>query len=170
MISPDVLTASINNHGLHFVVGGISSDEPLPRLSPAAILAGLSEQSDARLRMAIIALLLYRPDLAAFIPTAIGMLDGAGQQALKLFCTAAVLLQQIHDERLKRLIPQWQVLPDYFSQELNLPQTGSPQDRLFSLSLIHRRLSGLAANWMGTYQYAAERLMIGLEKEVSWKT
>jgi hypothetical protein len=169
MFSPEVLTTSLNDQGLHFIVGESPSQSVL-QLLPAEILAGLAEQSDARLRMAIIALLLYRPAIAAHIPSALNRLDETGQLKLKLFYTAAVFLQQIHAERLRRLITEWQTLPDFFSQGLGLPQTGTPQERLFNLSQLHRRLSGLAANWLGTYLYTAERLITRLEKEILWAT
>jgi hypothetical protein len=169
MLSPDTLIAALNTRGLHFVTGG-DAIYSTRRLSPTVILTGLAQQSDARLRMTIIAYLLYQPDLANAIPKALRRLGVTDQITLKLFYTAAVLLQQIHAERLQRVIPRWQLLPDLFSQELGLPQDISPQERLDRLSKLHRSLSGLAANWLGTYQYAAQRLITRLEKEGTWAT
>jgi len=167
MVTADRLILELNHLGLHFLVGE-TSKESAHRLSPTTILASLAGQTDARLRMAIIALLLYRPDFAQAIPEALNQLKRLDRQTLELYYTAAVFLQQIYLEQLRRTIIQWQVLPDLFSQELDIPDSDNPQERLHLLSERHRKLSGLSINWMGTYQYAAKRLISRLEKEAAW--
>jgi len=167
MKSADELIAELDALGLHFVIGDAIA-EPAQSLSPAGLLAALAQQTDARLRMALIALLLYRPELAAVVLDALNRLNESAQISLKLLYTAAALLQRIHAERLHRLLGQWEPLPDLFSQELGISPAGSPRTQLRRLSERHRALAGLAANWMGTYEYAAERLMIRLEREAEW--
>jgi hypothetical protein len=117
--------------------------------------------------MALIALFLYQPAFAKAVAEALEQLDETDQTKLKLFYTAAMLLQQIHAERLRLLCPQ-ETLPDLFSFELDIPLTGSPKVRLRQLAARHRVLSGWSFNWLGTYQYAAKRLITRLEKEAVW--
>lgn len=162
------LIAELDALGLHFVIG---SQPPRirRRLAPATLLAGLAEQTDGRLEMALIALFLYRPTFAEVVKEALGRLDEMTQIKLKIFYTAAMLLQQIHAKRLRLLCPP-EPLPDFFSHELGLALTGSASVRLRQLASRHRDESGWAINWLGTYQYAAKRLMTRLEKEAVWAT
>ena len=165
----DQLVAELNTLGVHFVTGS-SSPGPEPALPPTELLANLAQQSEARLRLAIIPLLLSRPDFAPAVPRALSQLNEPAQLTLKLFYTAAMLLQQLHASRLHGLLGRWEPLPDLFSEELGLRAEGGPQVRLKHLGERHHILSGLAANWVGTYAHAAERLMKRLEWEARWET
>jgi len=157
------LIAELHALGLHFVIGS----KPLlikRRLAPATLLAGLAQQTDGRMEMALIALFLYQPTFSEVVHEALERLDQTSQVNLKLFYTAAMLLQQIHAERLRVLSPP-QPLPDLFSEGLGIAPSGKPKVRLRQLATRHRALSGWAINWLGTYQYAAKRLITRLEKE-----
>jgi len=167
--SADELVSALNSLGVRFLAGG-ESVEPSPALLPARLLAALAEQTDARLRLAIVALLLCRPDLARAVPEAVAYLAEPALTTLKLFYTAAVLLQQEYAARLQDLLGRGEPLPDLFSRELQVSSAGSPEAGLRQLGERHRALSGLAANWVGTYRYAAERLIKRLEWEAQWAT
>jgi hypothetical protein len=161
------LIAELHALGLHFVIG---SKDPFirSRLAPATLLAGLAQQTDGRLEMALIALFLYRPIFAEEVTEALRQLNEKEQIKLKLFYTAAMLLQKIHAKRLQLLCP-FSPLPDLFSLELALtPSPAKPS--LQKLAARHRLLSGWSLNWLGTYQYAAKRLITRLEKEAEWAT
>jgi hypothetical protein len=70
--------------------------------------------------------------------------------------TAAVWLQRQHAARLQvYLRERWQWLPDLFSTGLGLSIEQSAQENLRQLGEIHRQRSGIAANWVGTYQNVA---------------
>lgn len=167
MKSADELIVELDALGLHFVTGGAVA-EPAPSLSRAELLAALAQQTDARLRMALIALLLYRPEFAMAVPDALTRLNESDQITLKLFYTAAVLLQRMHAARLRRLLGRWEPLPDLFSRELEISSAGSPRTQIEQLGERHRTLSGRAVNWVGTYEHAAERLITRLEREIEW--
>jgi hypothetical protein len=77
-------------------------------------------------------------------------------------------LQQIHGDRLRQYLLNWQPLPDLFAVSFGLDTTATPQIQLQQLSVCHRQLSGVKANWLGSYQYAAERLLARLKKEAVW--
>ena len=165
--SAEGLTAELQAHGLHFLIGERPAPST-PRLSSAELLAGLTRQADARLRAALIALLLYNPALGKAVPEALSQLEGRERMTLKLYYTATVILQAKYAERLRLLAPGWRPLPDLFSQELDIPMHENQRVRLQQLGKLHRQITGLAANWPGTYEYAASRLIRRLEKEVLW--
>ncbi len=166
-INEEALIAKLSSLGLQFVIGK-SKAFLLNDLTEVELIAGLVQQSDARLRMALIALFLYRPDLETAVPLTFPILTPNDQLLLKVYYTAAMLLQRIHENRLKQLIPSWHLLPHHFAKSLKLDRTDSPIEQLRQLGYQHREISGVAANWVGTYQFAAQRLMTRLEKEAIW--
>lgn len=167
MGSADRLVAELNRLGVHFVTGG-EAERSAPSLSPVELLASLAAQSEARLRLALIPLLLVHPELATAVPEALARLAEREQLTLKLFYTATVILQQCHAEQLRPLLGQYDPLPDHFGKELGIPTAGDCLDRLKHLGERHRALSGLAINWVGTYHHAADRLLRQLSLEVQW--
>lgn len=168
MITSEKLINELHALGLYLIKGEVSVTLQSPQLSEENLLIGLAEHKDARLRMTMIALFLYRPEIAGLVPDELDDLKISDRKTLKLFYTSAVLLQRIHKDRLREFVSDWKELPDYFSEELGIPTAGSPQDRLRFLGKRHRELTGKAANWLGTYQHAAKRLLARLEKEAAW--
>ncbi|MFO7678598.1 MAG: hypothetical protein R6X34_00965 [Chloroflexota bacterium] len=161
------LLAELAARNLHVVIGSQSSANAV-RLPSDVLLAGLVQHEEARLHLALITLFLYQPETATAVPAALSQLNEEQQVSLKLFYTAAVLLQQIHSHRLRQYLPNWQPLPDLFAVSFGLDAAASPQAQLQQLSVCHRELSGVKANWLGSYQYAAERLLTRLAKEAAW--
>ncbi len=165
-VSANELIGALNALGVPFLAGGEAvGASPLP---PARLLAALAEQTDARLRLAIVPLLLCQPEFAHAVPAAVANLVEPARTNLKLFYTAAVLLQQEYAGQLHKLLGRREPLPDLFSKELQVPSSGSLESRLRRLGERHRDLSSLAANWVGTYRYAAERLIKRLKREAQW--
>ncbi len=164
--SADELISALNALGVHFLIGAESPPETV--LPPATLFAALAEQEDARLRLAIIPLLLYRPELARAVPEALSLLAEPAQTRFKFFYTAAVLLQEEYAVPLEKLARQQVRLPDLFSRELSIPSRGRPDARLKRLGERHRAVSGVAANWIGTYHHGAKRLIRRLEWEAQW--
>jgi len=166
-LSANELTAELQAHGLAFLVGRQPAPSS-PRLSSTHLLANLARQEDARLRVALIALFLSNTTVADAVPATLSQVDGKAQMTLKVYYTAAVILQEKYTERLRSLSLGWFPLPDLFSRELGLPTAGDPQMRLQQLGQLHHQVTGLTANWPGTYEYAALRLIRRLEKEALW--
>ncbi|MCP4168534.1 MAG: hypothetical protein GY759_21940 [Chloroflexi bacterium] len=165
--SPDFLTAELQAHGLHFVVGQRYA-KAAPRLEPDELLAELALQQDARLRSALIPLFLQNTQLADSLPSALAGLDAHGQMTLKVYYTAAVMLQDEFVSELQRLVPNWSPIADLYSCELGVDQDASGDVRLYQLGEFHARLTGLAINWPGTYRHAAMRLILRLKQEARW--
>lgn len=163
----DDLVASLDALGVHFLTGGIQSDHP-PTISATDLLAALIAQSDARMRLAIIPLLLRRPELAACMPDAIERTTDVLRQQLKLYYTAAMVLQQEYRNTLQRLLGAQPSLLDLYGGELGIVRTESTQAALEKVAAQHAACTGLSVNWAGTYRHAAQRIIKRLEHEAQW--
>ncbi|HUW95212.1 MAG TPA: hypothetical protein VMW58_05455 [Anaerolineae bacterium] len=140
--------------------------------SPEALLADLVRQPSARVRAAVIAVLLAHPEYADGVPAALGRLGPRERFTLQSFYAAAVLLQQKHAHRLQKLMgTRWRPLrqlPEH-TPELNLADEGTPSERLSWLGREHQRWSGSMVNWAGSYEQVARQLMRRWEMERQWK-
>lgn len=164
--SADELVAALNALDVPFLNGGTKSNRTV---SPAQLIAGLAIQRNARMRLALIPLLLSRPDFApADVLKANSYLSGIEASTLRLFYTAAMLLQETYQSKLDKLLGQKQALPNLFGEMLAITRIGSTETRLRELGERHKALSGVRANWVGTYHHGAKRLIKRLECEVEW--
>ena len=136
---------------------------------PETLLAELVQQPSARVRTAVIAVLLSHPEYAEAVPGALERLRLRERLILQWFYMAAVLLQREHANRLRPLLTvQWQWLPDLFSVELGLPTEGTPRERLALLGRKQRHWTQAVVNWVGTYEQAVHKLIHHWEKEINW--
>jgi hypothetical protein len=126
----------------------------------------LVRQPSARVRAALIAVLLAHPEYARAAPAALERLRPTEQWTLRLFYTAAVLLQQEYAEQLRSFVVD-QRLPDQFAADLNLPPA-PPRERLAALGRRHRQRTQAHVNWVGTYENVVRRLLRSWELETRW--
>ena len=167
MMETNQLIDNMNRIGVHFLVD--ASDPGLTHsLTPAALLAGLAAQSDARMRLALIAVLLQRPDYANHAHKTLELLDEPQQLTFKLYYTAAYYLQISYANRLNDVLGLYNKLTDYYSEELNIEKDNSVADELRQLAELHKEITGLPLNWYGTYNSAAQRVVARLKKEQAW--
>jgi len=131
---------------------------------PDAFLADLVRQPSARVRASVIALLLAHPEHAEAVPAALERLRPDEQWTLRLFYTAAVLLQQEHADRLWPFVTG-QRLPDRYTADLGLPATASLRERLAALGQQHRQCTQAVVNWVGTYENVVRCLLRSWELE-----
>jgi hypothetical protein len=135
---------------------------------PHKLLADLVQQPSSRVRAALIALLLARPAYGEHIPAALKLLTPEQSQMLKLFYTAAVLLQRQYAAPLQTFLgADYCWLTDFFSTELNLP-AASPKKQIKALAKLHQQKTGVTLNWAGTYENAARHLLRRWELEQTW--
>jgi hypothetical protein len=89
---------------------------------------------------------------------------------LRLFYTAAVLVQQQYADELRKATGEaWRPLPDLFSPEFGVPSPDAPiQRRLSALGQAHQRRTGIVANWSGTYDSVAHKLLRRWKMERRW--
>jgi len=133
---------------------------------PDVLLADLVQQSSARVRSAVIAVLLTHPELAEAIPAALERLGPIESQTLRFFYTAAMLLQQLHAALL--LHGTRQPLPPRFAVDVGLASNATPRERLLALGQQQRQQTGAAVNWVGTYENVARCLLRAWELEALW--
>lgn len=165
-MNTDDLLTELNILGVPFLMTNQQTEHlPMP---PTALLAGLAVDSDARVQIAIIALLLVRPDYASHAPQVAAMLPSAPRLLFMSYCAAATLLQKKYALQLNGLLGQRIPLPDLFFDELDLPKIEDQDVQLRELSARQRTLSGEKLNWLGTYEQAAQRLITRLERERLW--
>ncbi len=168
------IVAELELLGLHYLSRQTAYRAECVR--PAEVLlADVIQQPSARVRLALIALLLAHPELAEAVPAALQRLPPSAQLTLRIFYTAAVWLQRAFAEPLRarladpRVGGDWRWLPDWFSSELGLPADGTPQQQLARLGQEQRRRTQAAVNWTGTYDDLARRLLHQWELERRWK-
>lgn len=141
-LSGEQLAGALLTLGVRFVLGDGPGGAALAA-EPARLLAALAQSTEARLRLALIPLLLHRPELAVHARRAAAACPPAARLTLQCYYTAAVWLAAPGH------------LPDLFSPDLQLSPGPDPQQNLTLLALRHRELSGAPINWLGTYQHAA---------------
>ncbi len=137
--------------------------------SPERLLADLVRQPHARVRTAVIALLLSHPEYAEAVPAALRQLGPRDRLTLQALYTAAVLLQREYVDRLRPVVGErWRWLPDLLSDELGLPAVGLPREKLELLDLEMRYRTGAMVNWTGTYEAVVETLIRDWERQAAW--
>jgi hypothetical protein len=136
---------------------------------PENLLADLVRQPSARVRSAVIAVLLTHPEYADAVPVALQSLPPLEQWTLRFFYTAAVFLQQTFAEPLrKHLATRWKWLPALFADELGVSKEGTPREWLVQLGREHERRTQMVVNWVGTYEDVVRRLLRQWELEQQW--
>jgi hypothetical protein len=163
----DSLVAALDALGVHFL-WRLGTTDTSRKMCPVRLLALLACSPEARLRLAIIPLLLHRPDFSAYVPDVVASLTDKPQLTLKCFYTAARYLQWQHQSELQRMGEPITPLPDLFSVELELEAVSDPDAALIDLARRHAVLSREAINWLGTYRHAAERWLTRLQREREW--
>ncbi|MCB0183192.1 MAG: hypothetical protein KDE31_02950 [Caldilineaceae bacterium] len=133
------------------------------------LLRQLALSEEARLRLALIPVLLRHPEFAPIVSQVAVQLPASAQLVLKCYYSAAQLLQQKYRQRLHALFGDSPTLPDLFAAELGLPEFTDPDHGLQRLAERHRQLSGRMINWLGTYEHGAQRLLIHCERKALWQ-
>jgi hypothetical protein len=140
------------------------------RIAPNMLMAMLAASNEARLRLALIPLLLRHPLWATYAEAAQQHLPIASQIVFKCYYTAAWLLQQKYQSKLMSFTDHWVLLPDLYSNDLALCHFADPDQGLHQLAERHRILSGRSINWLGTYEHAAQRWLTHMEWRRLWNS
>lgn len=168
-ITTDELVGALDALGVPFLAGGLRTPRALA-LSGSELLLGLACDSDARVRLAVIPLLLLHPEYGEAIPGVAEQLEGDAGLTFECYCTAAHWLQRKHAKALKELVGALRPLPDWFSFKLGLASSETEAARaLEALGKRHQVLSHERLNWCGTYEHAAQSLIKQLTWERAWQ-
>ena len=162
--TPTELVGALDALNVPFLAGGALH----ATLSPVELLQSLACAPEARLRSAIIPLVLRHPELSAEARSAVLGLSGAARVTHECFYTAAVFLQRKYRERLARVFGAQISLPDWFGAELGLALFTDADAGLRALGERQAALTDLPINWVGTYLHAAERFIRHCEVEAQW--
>lgn len=164
----DELVGALDARGVPFLTGGVQSTRALA-LSPTELLQGLARDVDARLRLAVIPLLLVHPDYAEGSHAVAAQLEGDDRLTFQCYYTAAHWLQRKYAKSLFSLLGDIPPLPDVFSSALGLTYNELvPDAALDALSRRHQQLSSEPVNWRGTYEHAAQTCLKQLALEKTW--
>lgn len=162
------LITELDRLGVNFLQGDAQVVTTAP-LTPATVIIQLATSAEARLRLALIPLLLRHPEFIDDIRWVAAQVTPAAQLVIQCYYTAAHLLQQKYRLRLQALFGDTIPLPDLFTGELGLPKFVTPDQGLQMLAERHRSLSGRAINWLGTYEHGAQRLLTHYERGQLWQ-
>lgn len=165
----EALVAELELLGIHY----LSRQTPYQAAQlrpPAQLIVDLARQPNARVREALISLFLARPQYASAVLAALPRLSENDALTLRLFYSAAVLLQLEHRDALGSATGDaLRPLPDLFSAEFGLPSGDAPiSARITALAQTHRERTGITANWAGTYESVARKLLRRWEMERRW--
>ena len=165
VLTPSQLVDALSVLGVPFLRGGSGI---ATTVEPGDLLAALATSDEARLRLALIPLLLAHPEFSAYVSALRKQLSPAADAILCCYYTAAYWLQQKHYARVLARTGPIQPLPDLFGAELDLVAYTDPDAALHALSARQQVLSGRVLNWSGTYEHAAQTWLRHLEREAQW--
>lgn len=167
LINEERLVAELEQLGVRYL-SRLTNGKARRVRAPQQLVADLVQQPSGRVRAALIALLLAHPSYGKHVPAALKQLAPEQAQTLKLFYTAAVLLQRQYAALLQNFLGKdYRWLTDFFSVEFNLP-SATPQEQIKALAKLHQQRTGVTLNWAGTYENAAHHLLRRWELERTW--
>lgn len=147
--SRESLVAALRQQGVSYLAPcDAVANEDLE--SSGQLLTALLCQSDSRLRLAMIPLLLRQPELADCAPALTARLHPDLALELQTLYMAAVYLQRNWLSRLRIYLNSMELLPDLFSRQLGLP----PPDERFGRTGLY----ALAEAWKARSAYPFARL------------
>lgn len=162
-ITDDDLVSELWARDVRFLMGRNANSGPL--LSPTSLIASLAQSENARVRLALIPLLLRHPDVSVEVENADqSLLSQPSKIFLRFYYTATMILQRKYQERLKEIFGAQPQLPDLFSNQLGVSLSEDYQQSLADLAQRHRTVSGQTINWLGTYEHAAVPFIKYMEK------
>ena len=142
----------------------------LKLIPPDTLMAELAMQDDARMRLALIAFLLQRPDIAVHADRALELLSATYRNTFMVYYTVAHLLQEIYADSWKELLGAHESIFDRYSNDLGIIKDNTPEERLKMLGDKQADYTGLNLNWFGTFNHTGQRIIKWLRKRHAWAT
>lgn len=149
----EALVGRVRELGLRFLAPSDAEAGELTNLPAPELIARLVAHPDARLRLALVPLLILHPDWATQVQSAVEQLTEPARTELQAFYTAAVYLQRLWRTRLGFYLGDFPLLPDLYSCALGLP----PADERFGKTGLHALAEWHASrspdpyNWLASY-------------------
>lgn len=165
LLSSAQLIDALDTLGIPFLRGGSGVTTPI---EPAELVAALARSPEARLRLALIPLLLAHPEFSWSVVAALAQAAPDAAITLRCYYTAAYWLQQKYWRRLTAALGVTPRLPDLFRAELGMSTYADPDVALDALAARQQVLSGRVLNWFGTYEHAVQSWLHQLEQRILW--
>lgn len=146
-IDPDVLAAELHQRKIYFV--NAPAHVLTSPLNDERLLQGLILCDEARLRLALIPLLMLHSGCAQVVDGVISKLDHPFDQQLKLYSDAASMFRQKFQESLS--------LTPIAIYQKNERFDRKYRQKLKDLEQKYQTLTGLKTNWSGMVEQAAKR-------------
>ncbi|MCI0695069.1 hypothetical protein L0337_24045 [candidate division KSB1 bacterium] len=159
----EMLVAALHARGVDYLTPSDAKlDQPI---DDESLIASLAAHHEARLRQALIALFLLQPQLAPLVPNLRGDLEPRAAQELTAYYMAAMYLQAMWRTRLGYYLESFPELPDYFSDELELPKARELHGKagLYALADWHASQSPFRFNHLSAYEGVVDLLFQRLE-------
>ena len=147
--SRESLVAALRERGITYLTPSDAVSVGAPK-THEQLLCALVHQDDSRLRLAVVPLLLRRPEISESVPALAARLDEKASLELQTLYMAAVYMQRNWRSRLGIYLDDMPLLPDLFSQQMGLPL---PDEQFGKAGLIE-----LADAWKARSEYPFDRL------------
>ena len=123
--------------------------------------------SDARLRLALFALLILHPEWGPYVDSQVRELAEPTRTDLQGLYAAAVYLQRLWQTRLGFYLGRFEVLPNLYSSQLGLPAAEERHGKtgLHALSTWQTHRSPYPFNWLTSYNKLINLLFEQLKME-----
>jgi hypothetical protein len=163
----DALVAQLREQGIRYLAPSQPDFSEPPRVSPNELIMRLVTHPDARLRLALIALLLLHPEWGPYVHSQIRELAEPTRTDLQALYTAAVYLQCLWHTRLRIYLGRFEVLPDLYSSQLGLPAAEERHGKtgLHALSAWQTHRSPYPFDWLASYNKLINLLFDQLKME-----
>lgn len=163
----EVLVGRLRELGLRFLAPSDADPGDLSDLPVRELIARLAAHSDARLRLALVPLLILHPGWATEVQSAMQQLTESARSQLQALYTAAVCLQRLWRTRLGFYLSEFEMLPDLYSGELGLPAADEQYGKigLHALAAWQASRSVYPFNWLASVNKMMDLLFEQLKME-----
>lgn len=151
-ITRDDLVAGLHARGVCYLAPTPNGDEPA--LEDDELIIGITRADDARLRFALAALFLVRPDLAQLAASLENALPSPARDELRKQYVAAMYLQRLWRTHLRLQFGELPLITERYTREMNLPAPDAMHGEL-GLRLLCERS---AYNDLSSYQQVIDLL------------
>lgn len=163
--TPTQLVDALNTLAVPFIRGGSGAAYDM---RPSVLMAALANSDEARLRLALIPLLLSHPEFAADIELSLAQLSPVAAITLRCYYSAAYWLQSKYQTRIENCLGSVRALPDLFGAELGLSTYATAEPALHALATRQQELTGRVLNWAATYEHGIKTWLNYLELQRQW--
>lgn len=157
-----ILLAELAKYEVAFIANAITDAEinqassAPASLVPAELLAALCDHPEARMKMAMIALLLRQPSFGQYVPDAFILVKN---KAYFCYATAAFYLQQLYQHELTRCFGVQPFLQNWFAALFQTAPNASTEQGLQTVAVQQAQWVNPFTNWLGGYKHVAQRML-----------